>query len=686
MILTVFTQYFGNSLVKGRTIIHLLLLLWGAAVTTSVLAVETEQPLLPKNGNEASRLWLQIQDIYDTVQKTSRGTDTLQPAVRLLSTSCDIRHPGYKLVQALQIEAQQAEEKKGFSFRGGYTSDNLADQTNDANAYLELSWDLWRQGLTEGRQRARTLSYQSSIASLRAEQAQQKLDFRCRRYAVGQTFSGLLSHLLTLKLSLMEPVYEIEKRAYFKNWSFLDDLLVSEQDILLLRQELEYLHSDPYRDTAIDKITNLPLIDVDIQAIIKKIREDNHQSKINTLEKRILAEKNNRREGDRLRLFVRKQFDVGNRNDNGVVAGFRFTIPLEKQRNQGEAFRLAYIDQQTRLQTWERITQTRAAYQSLREQMQRSIKQQYRYRRAHERVRRTLVEKKFDKEIQLASAVTRLRALLDAGIELVRAKEELYRRVNQVFLMANIEFKPSFVQLVSLSENNNRARTGERSIYLWSKGFNKFSNDQIFDFLEAKGIKRVLLTAGRAVNREKMQRFIKRARNKSLYIESIIGSNKFFFAENHPAAAIAVEVASTISDAVHLDIEPQTFPEYKKNKVNYLQQYLEMLRAIRKQSPDITLTVAVPFHWPAEVYSELNKMVNRVYIMAYGSTKPETITRRLQPALKTMAAEKIVIALRVSDFADEWAIEKMMAALKQQTGIQKFGLHTFRTFITQAGK
>ncbi|VAW94120.1 hypothetical protein MNBD_GAMMA23-2177 [hydrothermal vent metagenome] len=673
---------------KGRKTINLLLLLWGVAVTANIQATETSQPLLTDSNNEAARLWLKIQHIYHGTQKAAQYTngDALQPAVRLLSAACDIKHPGYQLAQALQTEAQQMGSRKGVSFRGGYTSDNLADQTKDANAYLELSWDLWRQGLTENRQRARSLAYQSAIARLRAQQAQQKLDFRCRRYAVGQTFSGLLSHLLTLKLSLMEPVYQIEKRAYFKNWSFLDDLLVSEQDILLLRQELKYLHSDPYRDATINKISNLPLVDVDILAVIKKIREDDHISKINSLEKQILAEKNNRREGDRLRLFVRKQFDVGNRNDNGVVAGFRFSIPLEKQRNQAEAFRLAHIDQQTKLQTWERITRTRAAYQSLQEQMQRSIKQQYRYRRAHERVRRTLVEKKLDQQIQLASAVTRLRSLLDASIELVRAKEELYRRVNQVFLMASIEFNPSFIQLTSLSKNTNRARKGERSIYLWSKGFNKFSNDQIFDFLEAKGINRVLLTAGRAVNREKMQRFIKQARNKQLHIESIVGSNKLFFTENHMTAALAVDAASTISDAIHLDIEPHTFAGYKQNKAAYLQQYLEMLRTIRKQSPNVTLTVAVPFHWPADVYSALNEMVDRVYIMAYGSTKPAIITRRLQAALKTMDAEKIVIVLRVTDFSDEWAIEKMVASLQQQTGIQKYSLHMFRRFIAKAGK
>ena len=111
-----------------------------------------------------------------------------------------------------------------------------------------------------------------------------------------------------------------------------------------------------------------------------------------------------------------------------------------------------------------------------------------------------------------------------------------------------------------------------------------------------------------------------------------------------------------------------------------------MLRAIREQSPDVALTVAVPFHWPEHIYAELNVLVDRVYIMAYGSTKPDTIIRRLQPALKSIDPEKIVTVLRITDFSDEWEIEKMITTLQQQTGLNNFSLHTFRRFIKMAGK
>lgn len=674
---------------KGLQKINLILLLFCVVVSAAKSASNNSNYQLAMDNYEVARLWQTIDQVYNNTQSAVIYSDQsmhFEQAKLIFSKSCDIKHPGNTQAQALNVEAQQLKSNHGISFRGGYTSDNLADQTGDPNAYLELSWDLWKQGYSGNRHHAQSLEHKASIANLRAQLAQQKLNFRCRSFSFNQTFSGLLSHLLTLKLALMEPVNKIEKRAYFKSWSYLDDLLVSDEDIRLLRQELEYLHSDPYRDSNLSQTTNLPVIDIDIKALVKLIRSDERLNKINSLEKQALAEKNKYRDNDRLRVFLRKQFDVGNSNDDGVIAGVRFSIPLEKKRKLAEEYRLSHIDQQTELETWEKITRTRAAYQSLREQLQRTVKQQYRTLRSHERLRRTLIEKKYNQEVQIATAVSRLRSNLNANIELVRAKEELYRRVNQVFLIAGVNIQPSLLRLTSLQENSYRARQGERSIYLWSKGFNQYGNDKIFDFLKAKSINRVLLTAGQAVNREKMQRFIKEAISKQIKVESIIGPNKLFFKEHHQSAALAVEAATSLSDAIHLDIEPHTFPGYKQNKAAYLNQYIDMLRAIRKQSPDVTLTVAVPFHWPERIYTALNTLVDRIYIMAYGSTKPDTIVRRLQPALNSLAPEKIVTVLRITDFSDEWEIEKMIATLQQRTGTQKFSLHTFRRFVDMAGK
>lgn len=666
------------------TILQILALMCLSSIATSA---RQENSSVKSSTTESENLWQLVFIVHDKLTRASRLNNNKTMLNQVLAHDCQLDHPANQLASALQTEAEQYRSNYGLSFRGGYTSGSLNSTTgDDPNAYLELSWDLWRQGFAENRRRANSLAQQASLNRLQAQLAQLKLDGQCRRYRVFQAFRGMLSHLLSLKLALMEPVYQIEKRAYFKRWSFLDDLLVSDQDLRLLKSELAYLNSSPAMDTALNNVTNLPVIDIDIQALIQNIRDDDRFTKIQQLEKQALSDKINVTDDDRLRLFVRKQFDVGNNSQAGVVAGLRFSIPLEKRTKRAEQYRLAHIDSKSRLQAWERITRTRASYQSLQEQLQRTIKQQYRLLRANERLRRSLVQKQLNDDVQLASTISRLRSSLDASIELVRAKEELYRRVNQVFLVASVKFNPQFVKVSNLNENSYRGRDGERSIYIWSKGFNLYNNDTILAFLQAKHITRVLLTAGRNVKREKLLRFIRRAEKLQIKVESIIGPNNLFFSSNHAAAAIKVEAAASLSDAVHLDIEPHTFADYKQNKASYLEQYINMLRTIRSNSPDITLTVAAPFHWPAATYAALGKLVDRVYIMDYGSTKVDTVIRRLQPALENISHDKVIPVLRVTDFEDEWQLEKMLQAIQDQTGLKKYSLHTYRRFVQKASQ
>jgi len=675
---------------KYQTPLLFILLLTQLFLPASVLSSDNRTPLAPETSPEvtqtaADKLWGLIQNIYQKLQAET-DIDNNSTINQLLTQGCGERHPDQTLAMALKQEAEQQSSNYGLSLRGGYTSDNLQENSGDPDAYLELSWDLWRQGYAENQRRARSLKQQAAISQLHAKMAQQKLDGQCRDNTIGQSFIGQLNYLLTLKLALMEPVHQIERRAYFKNWSYLDDLLVSDQDLRLLRQELRYLNSSPYLDNELNNRRSLPVIDLDINRIIKTIREDNQQQNLQQLEKQALIDRLNVTDDDQLRLFVRQQFDVGNTNDSGVVAGVRFSIPFEKRKQVAKRYRLAHLEQQTKLQAWQRITKTRAAYQSLQEQHQRTIKQYYRFLQANERLRRSMVQKNLNNDLKIASAVSRLRSVLDTNIELVRANQELYRRANQVFITAALNFNPAFINVSNLQQKDYRLRKGERSIYLWSKGFNNFDNTFIFSFLKTKGIQRVLLTAGRVVNKNKMSRFIRDAGKQGIMVESIIGPNSLFFSNNHDAAAIAVERAATLSDAVHLDIEPHTFPEYKKNKPAYLQQYIGMLQNIRATSPDIKLTIAVPFHWPEHVYAAISTLVDRVYVMAYGSTKIKTIIRRLQPALSNIDKHKVIPVLRVTDFKDEWQLEQVIEALQQQTGLQRYSLHTFRRFVQKVGR
>ncbi len=679
-----------NAMGVVRFIITILLsmsgLMAGFNVQAGTRADDQAVIIQGKNDPEADKLWAILHQVTEHLDERMQENSSPAHINNILMQDCETPNPNSFLVMALQAEARNKQSNPGLSVRGAYTNQTLRDNIDDSNAYLELSWEILRQGYRGNKQQADNLYRQAKIEALRGRIRRFNKTYRCRRYQLNETFVGLQASLVSLKLELMEPVYQVERRAYFKGWSYLDELLVSEQDIKLAREELKYLNSDSHWNDALMQSVNPAAVDVDMPAVIEAIRKDQQVEKLSQLLKQSLKGKNRYRSNNRLRFFLRKEFDVSGRGSrNGVAAGVKFIIPLEKKNRKSLSYRLRQVEEEAELQNWERIARTRAAYEELREQKARVIKQQYRYLRSKERVRRVFVRKGLNQDLELAAAVARVRSLFDASIELVKAKEELYRRANEIFLVARVDYNPAYIKIQPMQENNNRARIGERSIYIWAKTFNSLGNQQIFDFLEAKSIKRILLSAGKKADRAKMSEFIRQARVKNIQVEIIVGSNTWFMPEQHERASLLAITKSEITGSIHLDIEPHTVAGYKQNKQIYLDDYVSMLGKIRDGLVDSKLSVAVPTHWPAAVYAKINALVDKVYIMAYENKNTDVLVRRVKKVLANVDINKVVVVLSVKDFDDEWAMEKALNVLQRDTGIYQFGFHQLRTFLQKAG-
>jgi len=650
-------------------------------------AYQDTVPLPETVDPEAQKLWLLAQYAQSQTVDRLQTSQSLEVADRILTQTCEGKSIEQLRADILRAEADNMDARNGLELRGGYSTESFTNEDDDPRAYLELSWDVLRNGYRANGHRSRALYGEAELVELRGSKKQMVQSYRCRRYRLAQTFSGLYGYLLSLKLELMKPVYDVERRAYFKGWSYLDDYLVSEGDIRELESELRYLSVDDEQND-VSFIQNPPIIDVRIQDVIEEIRNDDHNARLAVLQKKILSEKERARERNRLRFFVRKTFDVANTGGNdGMVAGLRFNVPLERQQHDVLKYKMDQVDQEVELHAWERISRARAAYAELREQMRRVIKQRYRYLRTQERVRRIFIEKKIaGDEVELARVIARVRTLLDAGIEVVRAREELYRRVNEVFLAARIKYQPSMLQRVSLHKDINRARVGERSVYLWSGMFNKTSNAVIQDFLEAKSARTVLLSAGRKTDRVKLKEYIRLANRHDQNVELIVGDNKWIEPGKYERAAATVATVSEITGAIHLDVEPHTLPAYKTHREQTMTRYLEMLRRLREAASINKLTVAVPLHWKEDEYRIVGELADSVYFMTYGSTDIKKLARRLEKVVDFVSPEKVVVVLRIDDFEDEWALEQAFDYLRSRLGIRRFAIHQFRKYYSQSGE
>jgi len=668
------------SIVMGVALFH---------TTPTVLAENKAQFSSPLSTiTEAQHLWQLLIQLESRYQQTVQSDQQIENINRLLITDCNLPNIEQLQAEVLYAEAGASRSKKGLEFRSAYTSGDIESNVGDASAYAELSWDLLRNGYLEHRHKAKQLRQQARIKEKSGQLNNQRNRARCRTYNITKQFSGLLTELLDIKHHLMKPVYAIERRAYFKGWSHLDDYLVSEEDLHQVRDELIFLLSAPDFEQNSTQLINPPLIDLDLNGILTAIRQNTQKREITMLKKSLMENRTKQLYQNRLRLFVRKEFDVSNHPNNNDAAAFgvRFRMPLEKNhQNNLHELKEQELEAYDTLNQWERINLTQQAYIEVREQIQRSTRQAYRVARSQERVRRTLLQYKMGDYVPLAVAATQVRSLFSASIEMARAKEILYQRINNLFSAAEINFNPAFIKRLPVEHNHFRGRNGQRSIYLWSDTFNNTPDQQILELLNIKGIKTALVSASSKSDKNKLDSFIEASAAVGVQVIPVLGNHRWTFKQNHAQAISIIVSEAERHGGIHLDIEPHILSGYKENRATYMADYVSLIRQVNKQLNGLQLSLAVPLHWDQTIYREIATLANRIYIMAYENPSKEHIIRRLQPLLEAIPREQIVIALRTDDFSDEWQMEQTIEYITIQTGIQNFAIHQYKTFLQQTG-
>jgi len=641
----------------------------------------------------SQQLWVKIESIYKQLETTLQNpkVDYRSKLTAWVLTECGFGEPERMKSAALHAEAVVRKSRLGLSFNGYYAQQDLSDSSDNSEegrAYLELSWDILQNGYRANKERSKSLDQQAKLAKIESELKQADRQYLCQQYRQEKQFSGLKALFYQLKVDLMEPVYNIERRAYFKGWSHLDDFLVAEEELLTSLLKLENLDR-LFSENSLN-LTSPPVFDVDIQALREVMQTNQSYDEISEIKKSILQHKDKASIRKRLRFFVRNEFDIdsgdSNDSDNELVAGLRFSIPIEKDNKAALGFRYREIDEERRLLKQLQRIEFEKSFQKYQRQRDKALKQQYRYIRSYERARRSFVEKRLSGDGELASAIVRLKALLNSSIELIEVKQELYKRLLAVFSIADVDITSTYIRESSLMNLEYRARPGNRFLYIWSSAFNAVDNQQLADFLNAKGIRRVLLSIGKKTNRDKYRKFINKAEKEGLKVEVILGKNSWVFPADHELAASEVLDAARLSGVVHLDIEPHTLPGFKAQRGVYLENYVNMLRAIRKKMPNKTLTVAVPHNWPESVYRDIEGLVDAVYVMAYGRYSAKKLEQKLQSVMAVVPIGKLAVVLRVDDFDDEWAIERAFEKVSDQTGIRNFGLHQYKTFIKKVSR
>lgn len=642
----------------------------------------------PSPTPEAETLWKQVERIYGAVNAdlTEREPPLASNALLLDKTGCSPPAPERLEAAMHRSTATRHEADHGLSLSGYASSGTTSVEPSEpTDGYIEVSWDVLKGGLLESRHEAEQARLRAKYSDIRADINKEQRELRCLRGRVHQAFLSSRLRWLTFKYDLMREAYRVERRGYFQGWANLDELMVSESDLVRLQMDLEVSHKTVGlgHPALTQRPLTPPIIDIDLGAVLTAIQNDHRLSHLQTAQQ-ALASENDTEYQNRLRLFVRQGLDPNLRPD--VSIGARFSMPLAMGAEaRGEALRQEHeaIGERIKLQRWERATSARSAHLDFQEQLGKTTQQHYRVSRAWERLRRSVASQSLgSQEENLPLAVTRARALADAKLEMIAAQEALYRRLFEVFQAANLPVQLSALQSIQLPAATDRRRLGSRLTYIWSESLNRLSNEVLVDFLVAKGIDHAAVSGGVGSDTAKLHDLSQLAEFRGIKIAVLRGSPRWALSSEHDRVLPLLRQAADLTGRIHLDIEPHLLPEYDTDAQRVLSGYIRLLRRYRDVTgPNTHISVSVPTHWPKATYKDLSPLVDEVIIMAYGMTDSERLAERITRALTTVPSYKTRIALRPSDFRDEWQLEQFIEAIAESTGLARFAIHDLNGYM-----
>ena len=215
------------------------------------------------------------------------------------------------------------------------------------------------------------------------------------------------------------------------------------------------------------------------------------------------------------------------------------------------------------------------------------------------------------------------------------------------------------------------------------------SNETLVDLLHARGIDQVVLSAGSKTDLTKLKAFKTMAATAGIApavkVELMVGANSWVYPEKHQRAIEEIKLISTLTDHLHLDIEPHVLDDYRARKQQLESDYVELITRVREETDISSVTIAVPLHWQQTTYAELVSVVDEFYLMAYEQKNARQVIKRLQPILEVVPVERLRLLQTPREFASEWELEQRLLTVAEATGIERFGLHAAKDLLRLAG-
>lgn len=563
-----------------------------------------------------------------------------------------------------------------------------------------MDWDLLRDGLFKRKKQRRLKAEEREVREEQRILNKRKENYYFLHNYIIYIFSQKKIKLLEQRRRVIKELLEIARKNYFNNRTLLEEVVKLERDLARTENLLEDYLKYRKEFATYAKLENphvraddLPLVDVDIDALLREINNPPGWKRLKRLRNEELKLKYDFWKDVRLRLWLYYYYynRGGEERDKFFSLGVQLSLPfpfsLKRRRELVKVQQNLFNAKFSRLVHAD-VLETMNSYDELKYKLDDYIKFYNKKRILQIRLQRAKIERLFGlRRISYAQVLQIVKELLEVEFELYHIKQQLYLRIIKIFRNYGRKDVTPFLQKVKLEELSfKEVYKGKRFLYIWSPSFNAVDNDYLVEFASARRIKGLLISLGESTDREKLKKFLTSARERNMKIYALFGNNEWLKEGKEKEIREAMREAEDFSfDGVHLDVEPYTLKEWKKNSNALVKRYCWILKTVRSLLPQTKLQVSVPVRL-INRFSVCLTGADEIFLMLYGKGLKAEKAKEILRALPEAMRKRSVLVLRISDFQDELKMEDFIDEIYRTGLVRAFAFHSLEDFLKRGGK
>jgi hypothetical protein len=234
-------------------------------------------------------------------------------------------------------------------------------------------------------------------------------------------------------------------------------------------------------------------------------------------------------------------------------------------------------------------------------------------------------------------------------LDLMEAKQQLFLKLVNLDSYLPTTGINQFITEYDIRNFESDKKSKADHLYIWSTAFAEVNNQELLRYLKKQGFTHLFLSVGPDSSLYgKAKDFNQIASKQGITTEMLIGNNRLINYEGRSEEFNRLsDLAERLQfEGIHLDVEPHTFDDWDSNRETYLQDYVNMLEAVRSvlEETSLKLSISIP-HFYESLITELDQYADTIVVMAYETTDIDVLLDRVEEERRVLN-KHFAIALR----------------------------------------